>query len=53
MPLDGEIVVHMDGGDAKVRLHHPEPGRVTLVGPTEFIATIVVPLDDEKEQGNG
>jgi diaminopimelate epimerase len=44
VPADGEIVVHMDGGDAKVLLHHPEPGRVTLVGPSELIGTIVVPL---------
>jgi diaminopimelate epimerase len=39
-----EIVVHMDGGDAKVRLHQPSPGRVTLVGPAQFVATVVVPL---------
>jgi len=39
-----EIVVHMDGGDARVRLHHPLPGRVTLVGPAQFIATVVVNL---------
>lgn len=39
---DGEILVHMDGGDARVRLHHPEPGRVTLVGPAQYIATITV-----------
>jgi diaminopimelate epimerase len=44
VPADGEILVHMDGGDAKVLLHHPEPGRVTLVGPSELIGTIVVPL---------
>lgn len=41
-----EIVVHMDGGDAKVRLHHPQPGHVTLVGPAHYIATIHVDLDD-------
>jgi diaminopimelate epimerase len=39
-----EIVVHMDGGDAKVRLHHPSQGRVTLVGPAQFVATVVVDL---------
>jgi diaminopimelate epimerase len=39
-----EIVVHMDGGDAKVRLHHPLPGRVTLIGPAQFVASIVVDL---------
>jgi diaminopimelate epimerase len=37
-----EIVVHMDGGDAKVRLHDPSPGRVTLVGPAQYIATVVL-----------
>ena len=34
-----EILVHMDGGDAKVRLHEPSTGRVTLIGPAERIAT--------------
>jgi diaminopimelate epimerase len=37
-----EILVHMDGGDAKVRMHHPSEGRVTLVGPAQFIAEITV-----------
>jgi hypothetical protein len=32
----------MDGGDAKVRMHQPSPGRVTLVGPAQFIASIDV-----------
>jgi len=41
-----EIVVHMDGGDAKVRLHHPLPGRVTLVGPAHYVASVVVDLDE-------
>lgn len=41
-----EIVVHMDGGDAKVRLHHPLPGRVTLIGPAQYVATILVDLDE-------
>ena len=40
-----EIVVHMDGGDAKVRLHQPAAGRVTLVGPAQYIATITVDID--------
>jgi diaminopimelate epimerase len=35
-----EIVVHMDGGDAKVRLDTPTPGTVTLVGPARFVADI-------------
>lgn len=41
---DGEIVVHMDGGDARVRLHQPSPGRVTLVGPAQFVAAVEVEL---------
>ena len=37
-----EITVHMDGGDAKVRLHHPHQGHATLVGPAVFIGSIEV-----------
>jgi diaminopimelate epimerase len=37
-----EIVVHMDGGDATVRLHQPSPGRVTLVGPAQYVGTVSV-----------
>ena len=37
-----EITVHMDGGDAKVRLHRPQHGHVTLVGPSVFIGSIEV-----------
>ena len=33
----------MDGGSAKVALHRPEPGHVTLTGPATFVATIEVP----------
>jgi diaminopimelate epimerase len=33
-----EITVHMDGGDAKVRLG----AELTLIGPTTFIATVTV-----------
>jgi diaminopimelate epimerase len=39
-----EILVHMDGGDATVRVHHPLPGRVTLCGPATFVGTITVDL---------
>ncbi|MET0324494.1 MAG: diaminopimelate epimerase [Ilumatobacteraceae bacterium] len=39
-----ELVVHMDGGSARVALHRPEPGRVTLTGPATFVATIEVPI---------
>ena len=38
----GQIVVHMDGGDASVRLHHPAPGHVTLIGPATFVAEITL-----------
>ena len=41
-----EIVVHMDGGDARVRLHHPSQGRVTLVGPAQYVATVIVEIDE-------
>jgi len=37
-----EITVHMDGGDAKVRLHDPARGHATLVGPAEFVGSITV-----------
>ena len=39
-----EITVHMDGGDAKVRLNAPHAGRVTLIGPAVFIGSIEVRL---------
>jgi len=38
-PKDGEIVVTMDGGAARVRLGPT----VTLIGPATFVATIEVP----------
>ena len=41
-PANGEIVVHMDGGDARVRLNEPEPGHVTLVGPAVLIAHLQI-----------
>ena len=41
-PVNGEIVVHMDGGDARVRLNEPEPGQVTLVGPAVLIAHLQI-----------
>ena len=39
-----EVLVHMDGGDASVRVNSPAPGRVTLVGPTQFIGTMSVEM---------
>lgn len=41
----GEVVVHMDGGSARVRLHDPTPGEVTLTGPAVFVAEVVIELD--------
>ena len=41
-PVDGEILVHMDGGDARVRLNEPQSGHVTLVGPAVLIAHIEI-----------
>jgi diaminopimelate epimerase len=43
-PSNGEITVHMDGGDARVRLDDPAPGRVTLIGPATFVGSIEVEL---------
>jgi diaminopimelate epimerase len=37
-----EITVHMDGGDAKVRVHQPHDGHVTLVGPAVLVGSITV-----------
>ncbi len=37
-----EITVHMDGGDAKVRVHQPRDGHVTLVGPAVLVGSITV-----------
>jgi diaminopimelate epimerase len=39
---NGEILVHMDGGDAKVRLNQPEMGYVTLVGPAVLVAHLQI-----------
>jgi diaminopimelate epimerase len=41
-PLDGKLVVQMDGGRATVTLDRPSPGRVTLTGPATHVATIEV-----------
>lgn len=41
-PVDGKLVVHMDGGRATVELDQPEPGSVTLTGPATHIATIEI-----------
>lgn len=41
-PSQTEVVVHMVGGDATVRLQSPSPGRVTLVGPSVHVGTAIV-----------
>jgi hypothetical protein len=33
----------MDGGDAKVALHQPHPGHVTLTGPATYVGAIDIP----------
>ena len=38
-----EVVVHMDGGDARVRVES-STRRITLIGPAAFIADVTVPL---------
>jgi diaminopimelate epimerase len=42
-----EIVVHMDGGSARVALDTPEAGHVTLTGPATLVATITVAVDPD------
>lgn len=39
-----EVLVHMDGGDASVRVNSPALGRVTLVGPAQYIGTMTVEM---------
>lgn len=41
-PSDGKLDVYMDGGCATVALDTPSPGRVTLIGPVTYVATIEV-----------
>jgi diaminopimelate epimerase len=37
-----EITVHMPGGDAKVQIHQPHHGEVTLVGPATLVADLTI-----------
>jgi diaminopimelate epimerase len=39
-----EVIVHMDGGDVKVRVNEPKLGSVTLIGPAQFMSTHVVEI---------
>jgi diaminopimelate epimerase len=43
-PIDGEVLVHMDGGSATVRFSPENPTFAVLTGPATHIATIQVPL---------
>jgi diaminopimelate epimerase len=39
-----EILVHMDGGSARVTVHEPLHGSVTLTGPATYVATIEIDI---------
>jgi len=39
-----EVIVHMDGGDVKVRVNEPKAGIVTLIGPAQFMSKHVVEI---------
>ena len=43
-PIDGEVLVHMDGGSASVWFSPDNPTLAMLAGPATHIATIQVPL---------
>ena len=39
-----EVIVHMDGGDVKVRVNEPKAGSVTLIGSAQFMSKHVVEI---------
>ena len=39
-----DVLVHMDGGDVRVRVNSPKQGHVTLIGPAEFMQSAQVEL---------
>lgn len=39
-----EVIVHMDGGDVKVRVNEPKSGSVTLIGPAQFMSKHTVEI---------
>ena len=39
-----EVIVHMDGGDVKVRVNQPKAGSVTLIGPAQFMSKHIVEI---------
>ena len=43
-PVDGDVVVHMEGGDVVVGLNAPQPGHVTLTGPSVLVSRFTVAL---------
>lgn len=42
VPANGEIIVHMEGGDVTVHIDAPSTGHVTLTGPSVFVARFTV-----------
>jgi diaminopimelate epimerase len=34
-----EVIVHMDGGDVRVKVNAPQTGHATLIGPAEHVST--------------
>lgn len=43
-PQTTEVLIHMDGGDARVQMNTPSPGRVTLIGPSEYLYDATVEM---------
>jgi len=43
-PQTVEILVHMEGGDARVQVNTPSPGRVTLIGTSEYLYDATVEM---------
>ena len=39
-----EVIVHMDGGDVKVRVNEPKSGSVELIGPAQFMSKHAVEI---------
>ena len=39
-----EVIVHMDGGDVKVRVNEPKSGSVTLIGPAQYMSKHAVEI---------
>ena len=39
-----EVIVHMDGGDVKVRVNEPKSGSVTLIGPAQHMSKHAVEI---------